>query len=179
MLVALAALQHDEKGLTMITLTNRHKLIACIAVWLIVSFVILAGSFRFSSDDWWWTTTYCALIAFATVFTALLYTSRPGSGNADQSSRAKRDVSEPEAMSTCADNSIVRLATASNPQEASLWQQALESEGVRCRIVGDMLGSFEVAIQPEIWVFDSDLDQARAVLKEQAHWPEWPLTFLQ
>ena len=156
----------------MITLTNRQKLIAFIAVWLIVSFVILAGSFRFSSDDWWWTTTYCALIAFATVFTALLYTSRPGSGNADQSSRAKREVSEPEAMSTCADNSIVRLATASNPQEASLWQQALESEGVRCRIVGEKLGSFGVvypgSVRPEIWVFESDADRARAVLQNNA-----------
>ena len=156
----------------MITLTNRQKLIAFIAVWLIVSFVILTGSFRFSSDDWWWSATYTALIVFATGFTALLYTSSPGSGNADQSSRAKREVSEPEAMSTCADNSIVRLATASNPQEASLWQQALEAEGVRCRIVGEMLGSFGVvhpgSVRPEIWVFESDADRARAVLQNNA-----------
>jgi hypothetical protein len=72
-------------------------------------------------------------------------------------------------MSTCADSWIVRLATASNPQEASLWQQALEAEGVRCRIVGDMLGSFGVVYpgsgRPEIWVFESDVDRARTVLQ--------------
>jgi hypothetical protein len=74
-------------------------------------------------------------------------------------------------MSACADDWIVRLATASNPQEASLWQQALETEGVRCRIVGEMLGSFGVvypgSVRPEIWVFESELDRARAVLRNK------------
>jgi hypothetical protein len=72
-------------------------------------------------------------------------------------------------MSASSDDSIVRLATAANPQEASLWQQALEAEGIRCRIVGEMLGSFGVvypgSVRPEIWVFESDVDRARAVLQ--------------
>ena len=72
-------------------------------------------------------------------------------------------------MSGTAGDRIVRLATASNPQEAALWQQALEAEGIHCRVVGEMLGSFGVvypgSVQPEIWVFESDVDRARAVLE--------------
>jgi len=72
-------------------------------------------------------------------------------------------------MSASAEDRVVRLATASNPQEAALWQQALEAEGIRCRLVGEMLGSFGVvypgSVQPEIWVFESDVDRARAVLQ--------------
>jgi Putative prokaryotic signal transducing protein len=72
-------------------------------------------------------------------------------------------------MSASVENRIVRLATASNPQEAARWQQALEAEGIRCRVVGEMLGSFGVvypgSVQPEIWVFESDVDRAIAVLE--------------
>ena len=72
-------------------------------------------------------------------------------------------------MSGTAGDRIVRLATASNPQEAALWQQAPEAEGIHCRVVGEMLGSFGVvypgSVQPEIWVFESDVDRARAVLQ--------------
>jgi hypothetical protein len=72
-------------------------------------------------------------------------------------------------MSASAYDRIVRLATASNPQEAALWQQALEAGGIRCRVVGDTLGSFGVtypgSVQPEIWVFECDVDRARAVLQ--------------
>jgi hypothetical protein len=72
-------------------------------------------------------------------------------------------------MSASADDRIVRLATASNPQEAALWQQALEAERIRCRVVGEMLGSFGVvypgSVQPEIWVFESDVARARTVLE--------------
>ena len=72
-------------------------------------------------------------------------------------------------MSASAEDRIVRLATATNPQEAALWQQALEAEGIRCRVVGETLGSFGVvypgSVQPEIWVFESDVDRARAVLQ--------------
>jgi hypothetical protein len=38
-------------------------------------------------------------------------------------------------MSGTTEDRVVRLATASNPQEAALWQQALEAEGIRCRVV--------------------------------------------
>lgn len=72
-------------------------------------------------------------------------------------------------MSASADDRIVRLATASNPQEAVLWQQALKAEGIRCRVVGETLGSFGVvypgSVQPEVWVFESDADRARPVLQ--------------
>jgi hypothetical protein len=74
-------------------------------------------------------------------------------------------------MCTSADDRIVRLATASNPLEATPWQQALKTAGVRCRVVGEMLGSFGVvypgSVRPEIWVFESDWDRARAVLQNQ------------
>ena len=74
-------------------------------------------------------------------------------------------------MSGTAGDRIVRLATASNPQEAALWQQALEAEGIHCRVVGEMLGSFGVvypgSVQPEICVFESDADRARTVLESR------------
>ena len=72
-------------------------------------------------------------------------------------------------MSKSANDRIVRLATASNPQEAALWQQDLEAEGIRCRVVGDMLGSFGVvypgSVQPEIWVFEDDMVRAKVALQ--------------
>jgi hypothetical protein len=72
-------------------------------------------------------------------------------------------------MNTSEDDRIVRLATASNPQQAALWQQALDSEGIHCRVVGETLGSFGVvyagSVQPEIWVFERDVDRARKVLE--------------
>jgi hypothetical protein len=62
-------------------LVKRQKEILCLAIWLVVSLIVLAGSFRFNSDDWWWTATYTALIVFATSYTALMYTSQLGSSN--------------------------------------------------------------------------------------------------
>ena len=50
----------------------------------------------------------------------------------------------------------MRLVTAGSPQEAHLWRQALEDEGVRCRVVGEYLGGFGVVCPghpvPELWV---------------------------
>ena len=64
---------------------------------------------------------------------------------------------------------IVRLVTASRPQEAHLWRQALEDEGVRCQVVGEYLGSFGVVYPghpvPELWVHQEDAERARAVLE--------------
>ena len=64
---------------------------------------------------------------------------------------------------------IVRLVTASSPQEAHLWRQALEGEGVRCLVVGEYLGSFGVVYPghpvPELWVHQEDAERARAVLE--------------
>ncbi len=66
-------------------------------------------------------------------------------------------------------DNIVRLATAASPQEAALWQQALEAAGIRCRVVGDYLGSFGVVPPghpvPEVWVFQRDADRAKAILE--------------
>ena len=34
---------------------------------------------------------------------------------------------------------VVRLATAQNPMQAHLWEQALRQAGIRCKVVGDYL----------------------------------------
>ena len=64
---------------------------------------------------------------------------------------------------------VVRLATASNPPEAHLWQQALADEGIRSQVVGDYL---EVGVgntpglRPELWVHRDDAARAEAILRE-------------
>jgi hypothetical protein len=62
---------------------------------------------------------------------------------------------------------IVRLAQARNPQEAFIWRDALENEGIRCRVVGDWLaggfGEMSPTV-PEVWVYRQDYDRARAIL---------------
>jgi hypothetical protein len=69
-----------------------------------------------------------------------------------------------------ADHDIVCLATAGSSQEAHLWRQALEDEGICCRVVGEFLGSFGVAPPgypvPEIWVRRQDAPHARQVLEQ-------------
>jgi hypothetical protein len=59
---------------------------------------------------------------------------------------------------------VVRLVTLSTPQEAQLLRQALEAEGIRCQVVGELLGGLPPA-QPaaEVWVGKADLEKARAV----------------
>jgi hypothetical protein len=81
----------------MSTLTNRQKWIVFMAIWLVVSCIILTGSFRFSSDDWWWTATYTALITFATGVTVLIGTSKQATANGGTGRRTKDDLSKPEA----------------------------------------------------------------------------------
>jgi hypothetical protein len=66
---------------------------------------------------------------------------------------------------------VVRLVTLSTPQEAQLLRQALEAEGIRCRVVGELLGGFGV-VPPalpaaEVWVGRADLERARAVVARQ------------
>ena len=72
-----------------------------------------------------------------------------------------------------ATDDIVCLARAADSTEASIWKQALEAEGIRCRVVGDhlegMLGDLPRG-QAEIWVFRQDLERGRAILS--AHRPE-------
>jgi hypothetical protein len=66
------------------------------------------------------------------------------------------------------DNDIVRLATAPNPAQAHLWQQALEEEGINSKVVGDFLdaGFGDVpGVRAEIWVHRNDLERASAFLE--------------
>jgi hypothetical protein len=63
---------------------------------------------------------------------------------------------------------IVRLATAGNPAQAHIWQQALEAEGIESRVVGDYLdaGLGDLpGLRAEVWVHRQDLERAQAVLR--------------
>jgi hypothetical protein len=69
---------------------------------------------------------------------------------------------------------VVRLVTASNPQEAHVWQQALAEEGIRAEVVGDYLdsGLGDVpGFRPELWVRRADAERAEAVLREHRKEP--------
>jgi hypothetical protein len=71
-----------------------------------------------------------------------------------------------------ATDDIVRLARAANSVEANIWKQALEAEGVRCRVVGENLETALGRLPPgqtEVWVFRDDVERARAILA--AHGP--------
>jgi hypothetical protein len=64
---------------------------------------------------------------------------------------------------------FVRLVNASRPQQAQLWRQALEGQGIPCRVAGESLGGFGVVYPghpgPEFWVRRDDAERAQAVLK--------------
>ena len=64
---------------------------------------------------------------------------------------------------------IVHLATAANPVEAHIWEQALKEAGVPCRVVGDFLdaGVGDIpGVQAEVWVHRDDLARAEEVLRQ-------------
>lgn len=64
---------------------------------------------------------------------------------------------------------LVRLATAANPFEAHIWQQALGEEGIRCQVLGDYLdaGVGDIpGIEAEVWVEAADLERAEAILRQ-------------
>ena len=64
---------------------------------------------------------------------------------------------------------IVRLATAPNPAQAHIWEQALRGAGVRCKVVGDYLdaGIGDIpGVRAEIWVHKDDVRRAEEVLRE-------------
>jgi hypothetical protein len=66
------------------------------------------------------------------------------------------------------DDEIVRLTTAPNPAQAHIWQQALEEEGIKAQVVGDYLdaGVGDIpGLTAEVWVRQSDLARAEAVLR--------------
>ena len=70
---------------------------------------------------------------------------------------------------------VVQLVTASSPQEAHLWRQALEGRGIPCRVVGEDLGGFGVVYPghpvPELWVHQEDAERAQAVLEGFKKYP--------
>jgi hypothetical protein len=62
---------------------------------------------------------------------------------------------------------IVSLSRAPNPAMAHIWENALQQEGIDCRVVGDFLdaGIGDISgVQPEIWIRRQDVTQAQAVL---------------
>ncbi len=64
---------------------------------------------------------------------------------------------------------VVRLATATNPLEAHVWQRALAEEGIRAEVVGDYLdaGLGDVpGFRAELWVHRDDVARAEAILRE-------------
>jgi hypothetical protein len=64
---------------------------------------------------------------------------------------------------------LVRLTTAANPFQAHIWQQGLEREGIRCRVLGDYLdgGVGDIpGITAEVWVDAADLARAEAILRQ-------------
>jgi hypothetical protein len=65
-------------------------------------------------------------------------------------------------------NDVVRLATAPNPADAHILEQALADEGIKATVVGDYLdaGFGDVpGARAEVWVHRQDLARAEAVLK--------------
>jgi hypothetical protein len=66
-------------------------------------------------------------------------------------------------------NDIVRLATAQNPLQAHIWEQALKEAGIRCQVVGDFLdaGVGDIpGVSAEVWVHRDDLARAEEVLRQ-------------
>jgi len=69
---------------------------------------------------------------------------------------------------TLPDN-VARLATAANPFEAHVWQQALKEAGIRSHVVGDYLDASLgdiPGLYPEVWVHQDDLARAQEVLRQ-------------
>jgi Putative prokaryotic signal transducing protein len=64
---------------------------------------------------------------------------------------------------------IVRLATAANPLQAHIWEQALKEAGIRCQVVGDFLdaGVGDIpGLSAEVWVHRDDLARAEEILRQ-------------
>jgi hypothetical protein len=72
-------------------------------------------------------------------------------------------------MSANPSDDIVRLATALNPAQAHLMEQALRQAGVRCKVVGDYLeaGFGDIpGLQAELWVHKDDVARGEEVLRQ-------------
>jgi hypothetical protein len=71
-------------------------------------------------------------------------------------------------MATDKSHDVVKLATAANPVQAHVWQQALQEEGISCKVVGDFLdaGLGDLpGISAEIWVHRNDLARAQEIIQ--------------
>jgi len=71
-------------------------------------------------------------------------------------------------MATQPGDDIVRLATASNPAQAHIWQQVLQEEGIHGEVVGDYLdaGFGDIpGLRAELWVHRNDVQRALEVLR--------------
>jgi hypothetical protein len=71
-------------------------------------------------------------------------------------------------MATDKSHDVVKLASAATPIQAHVWQQALQEEGISCKVVGDFLdaglGNLP-GISAEIWVHRDDVDRARQIIR--------------
>ena len=70
-------------------------------------------------------------------------------------------------MTSTDQHEMARLATAANPFQAHIWQQALQREDIRCQVLGDYLGAGIGDIPgmgAEVWVEAADLARAEAIL---------------
>ena len=70
---------------------------------------------------------------------------------------------------------VVRVATAPNPAQAHIWQQALEDEGIRSQVVGDYLeaGIGNISgLTAELWVHRDDLARAEEILRKRQVAPD-------
>jgi hypothetical protein len=62
---------------------------------------------------------------------------------------------------------VVRVATAANAAQAHIWAEALEDEGIKCKVVGDYLdaGLGDIpGVRAELWVHESDAARAADLL---------------
>jgi hypothetical protein len=74
-------------------------------------------------------------------------------------------------------HNVVRLAVAPNPMMAHIWEQALRTEGIECKVVGDYLdASFGdiSGLRPELWVHQEDVAAAQEVLRRGPDAAEGP-----
>jgi hypothetical protein len=64
---------------------------------------------------------------------------------------------------------LVRLTSAGNSVLAHIWQNALQEEGICCRVLGDYLdaGIGDIpGFSAEVWVKPGDLARAELILRE-------------
>ncbi|QVL29987.1 DUF2007 domain-containing protein [Telmatocola sphagniphila] len=62
------------------------------------------------------------------------------------------------------------MASAANSFLAQIWQQALEHEGIRCKVFGDYLdaGLGDISgISAEVWVEPANLVRAQKILEKR------------